>query len=149
MKYFYKEKEKIILFNHLPNCLVFSIDSYNELLKFVLFQEETETTINIKILDSSEKEFQSDCRIIKKWFFDESSENIQIYLEISFEKAEKAFEFEEYNKNKEPRSHDISKQNWSDFIEKYYATCENDLNNKIQVNESKRCQFRDISKEYI
>lgn len=28
-------------------------------------------------------------------------------------------------------------------------TCENDLNNNGQVNENKRCKFRDISKEYI
>lgn len=93
MKYFYKEKEndneKIVPFNNLPNCLVFSIDSYNELLKFALFQEETETIINLKILNSFEKEFQSDCRIIKKCFFDDQVEIFKFTWEFPLKKQKK------------------------------------------------------------
>lgn len=150
MGFFYSSKEKdlekAVRCDQLPDCFQMTTENYYELMDFLLIQGEREKEINTEILNCYDAKFQSKAKFTKKLFSDKETNKVYVILEGLLEifDAPNLESNNNYNK-KNNLTPSIFKQNWTEFIDRYYIPVKtNAIPKENPLDDRKRCLYKAI-----
>lgn len=139
-----KDLERVIKCDQLPDCFLFTREKYNEFIDFLLQQEEKEREINVETSNCYEVKFQGVAKFTKKSFLDHEKRKIGIILEGLLEIFDAPDPESNNNFNKKNNlTPCIFKQNWTEFIDRYYIPVKPMVIPKENpLEDRKRCLYK-------